>query len=104
GHNREKDEQDEAYRDVARGSYVALGHGSQVIGVADQRNAPIQLLASKRHVRERTALKSRYIDAAFKGVGSHQTRIGMVFDEIILGRHCKHEAVLVDSDVLERTC
>ena len=83
GHDREEYEEDHAHRDVAGSGHVALGHGGDIVGVADLAHMAVQILAGKNHPRVRAVLEVGYVDAAIDGVGAHKKVVRMVLNQVI---------------------
>ena len=99
-HNKECKE-DDAHGDGTRGGHVGLGHGGDVVHVADLGDAAEERLAGERHVRKRAVLEVLHAEAGVDGVGADEVLIGVVLDNVILGGNGKNVAILTERDAAE---
>lgn len=94
-------EEDDGYGHHARCGHVAFGHGANIVGVADEAHAAVELFAVQGELRHGAVLELRHIDARVECVSTDEVGVGMEFDEVGLRREREHVAVLPYGDVAE---
>ena len=100
-HRHEEHEQDHAGGDPARRGQIRFGDSRDVVHVADCADVAVQRLPAQLGPAQRAVFEHGSVNPAVYGIRAHQRLVWVVFDQVVLGRHRKHEAALPYREVLE---